>query len=78
MLAIVVQLAAARTVLHDAFATDDHPWTPAVDSFMDSALEQADRALDDVIVAALGSGVSVEEIEAATGVPVVKPEWFAD
>lgn len=76
MLAIVVQLAAARKLIDDAFENDVRPWVPAVGSFADSALENADRALNDAIIAALGSGVTVAEIEAAAGVSVLKPEWF--
>lgn len=76
LLDIVDKLSAARNAIEASFQSDDRPWSRTVLSFAHFAFEHADRALDAAIVVALGSGVTLEELETATGQTVLRPDWF--
>lgn len=75
MLEAVVALATARKQLDEVYQSGLTE-APGAEHFVVLALEHADKALDAALLAALASGLSIEEIEAAAEITVVKPEWF--
>lgn len=78
LLQVVIHLANARRAIDAEFNATPRVWPVSVEDQADSVLKHSDQALDAAIVLALGSGVTIADIELSAGIPVTRPEWFED